>query len=139
MSKNNKVPNKNKQGILFWSNFTQKLVWSFEFQKFGVSTSKVLWVPIFRQNEQLWIFRPKFWEIVQLREIFWFLQCWGCYKINQVEVDGAGVEVGGDGAGWRWVHGLAIPIKISGKLKKSSKMILKIKQVSLPKCQNLNL
>ena len=26
--------------------------------------------------------------------------------------------VGGDGAGWRWVHGLAIPIKISIKLKK---------------------
>ena len=26
--------------------------------------------------------------------------------------------MGGDGAGWRWVHGLAIPIKISSKLKK---------------------
>ena len=33
MSKNSKVPNKNKQRILLRSKFAQKLVLSFEFQK----------------------------------------------------------------------------------------------------------
>ena len=51
---------------------------------FGVGISKV-WIrnqhpsdtsaPIFRQNGQILIFRPKFGEIVQLRAILWFKNC----------------------------------------------------------------
>ena len=47
-----------------------------EFQKsksgFGINTSNIPCVPIFSQNGQLLIFRPKFAEIAQLRAIFWF-------------------------------------------------------------------
>ena len=56
-----------------WTTFTflaqicLKWILGLEFQKstcgFGISTSKIPCVPIFRQNRQLWIFRPKFWEI----------------------------------------------------------------------------
>ena len=34
-----------------------------------------LCLPIFSQNGQLLIFRPKFEEIAQLRAIFWFKYC----------------------------------------------------------------
>ena len=34
-----------------------------------------LCLPIFSQNGQLLIFRPKFGEIAQLRAIFWFKYC----------------------------------------------------------------
>ena len=50
-----------------------------EFQKsksgFGINTSNIPYVPIFSQNRQLLIFRPKFGEIAQLRAIFWFKYC----------------------------------------------------------------
>ena len=61
---------------LFWYKFAQKWILRSEFQKyksrFGISTSKIPWAPIFSLNGQLWIFWPKFWEIAQLRTIFWF-------------------------------------------------------------------
>ena len=88
------------------------------------ATSNITCVPIFSQNGQLLIFWLKFGEIAQLRAIFWFKYCWGCYRElgggwnelaggewSWAEVDGAEwswLEV--DGAGWRWVHGLVIPI-----------------------------
>ena len=47
-----------------------------EFQKFksefGISTSKIAYVLIFRQNGQIRIFPPKFGEIAYVRAIFWF-------------------------------------------------------------------
>ena len=56
--------------------FAQKWILSSEFQKskswFRISTSKIPCVPIFSQNEQLWVFWPKFREMAQFRAIFWF-------------------------------------------------------------------
>ena len=50
-----------------------------KFQKsksgFGISILKILCFPIFRQNGELLIFRPKFGEIAKLRAIFWFKYC----------------------------------------------------------------
>ena len=71
-------------------------------------------VSSFSQNEQLLIFWPKFWEIAQLRAIFWFKNCWGWCR----ELGGGWNKLGGggwswvevNGAGWMWVHGLVIPI-----------------------------
>ena len=61
---------------LFWPKYAQKLILVSEFQKskcgFGISTSKIPCVAVFRQNRQLWIFSPKFWEITLLHVIFWF-------------------------------------------------------------------
>ena len=48
-------------------------------------------MPIFSQNGQLLIFRPKLGEIVQLRTIFWFKYCRGCCR-----------EL--SGGGWSWVE-----------------------------------
>ena len=62
------------------------------------------------------IFRTKFGEIAQLHVIFWFKYCWGCCRElgggrwSWVKVEMSWVEV--DGAGWRWVDGLVIPIKL---------------------------
>ena len=108
---------------IFGLKFAQKSILGSEFQKskfgFGISTSKISYVPIFSQNEQLLIFWPKFGEIAQLRAIFWFKYCWGCC----IELGGGWNELGGggwswmevemswmevDGTGWRWVHGLVI-------------------------------
>ena len=51
----------------------------FEIQKTNVgiriSILEIPCVPIFSQNGQLLIFRPKFGEIAQLRAIFWFKYC----------------------------------------------------------------
>ena len=48
----------------FWPKFAQKRILRSEFRNskpgFGISTSNILWVPIFRQNGQLWIFGPNF-------------------------------------------------------------------------------
>ena len=96
---------------LFRPKFAQKWILGSEFQKskcrFKISTSKRPCMPIFSQNGQLWIFRPKFGEIAQLRAIF------GSYNIkgvaeSWVEAEMSWMEV--DGAGWRWVHSLVIPI-----------------------------
>ena len=69
--------------------FAQKWILRSKFQKsksgFRMCTSNIPRVRIFSQNEQLLIFRPKFGEI-------------------------ACVEVDLDGTGWRWVHGLVIPL-----------------------------
>ena len=50
----NKVSNKNKQGMLFRSQFVQKWILGSEFLKsksgFGITTSKIPGVAIFRQN-----------------------------------------------------------------------------------------
>ena len=69
---------------LFWAKFVQKWMLGFEFQKskrgFGINTSKIPCVLIFRQNRVLWIFPPKFWGISKLHVIFWLWQCRGCSK-----------------------------------------------------------
>ena len=84
-----------------------------EFQKsksvFRINTSNIPYVPIFSQNGHLLIFWPKFEEIAQLRIIFGsnivegVAESWVDAEIGWVEVDGAG---------WRWMHGLVIPIEI---------------------------
>ena len=83
-----------------------------DFQKsnsgFGINTSNIPYVPIFSQDGQVFIFWPKFGEIVQLRAIFWFKYCWGCCR----ELGGSWNELGGGGwswvelggAGWRWME-----------------------------------
>ena len=86
-----------------------------------ISNLEIPCVLIFRQNGQLWIFRPKFGEIAQLRAILWFEYCWECCRElgrSWNELSGGGwswVEV--DGAEWSWVHGLLISIW-KGFLKK---------------------
>ena len=102
----------NKQLWLFWPKFAQKWILGLEFQKsksgFGISTSKTPWEPIFSQNGQLSIFRPKFGRIAQLRAIFWFEYCWWCCREqggggwSWVEAEMSWVELGG--AGGRWME-----------------------------------
>ena len=77
---------------IFGHKFAQKWILG------SISTSNIPCVPIFIQNGQLLIFRPKFGEIVQLRAIFWFKYCWGCCR----ELGGDWNEL--DGGGWRWVE-----------------------------------
>ena len=48
--------------------------------------------------KQIWIFRPKFGKIAQLRAIFWFEYCWGCCR----ELGGGWNELGG--GRWSWVE-----------------------------------
>ena len=92
----------NGQLWIFGPKFAQKWILGSEFQKsksgFGINTSKITCAPVFSQNGQLLIFRPKFGEIVQLRAIFWFKYCWGCYR----ELGGDWNELGG--GGWSWVE-----------------------------------
>ena len=114
----------NGQLWIFGPKFAQKWILGSEYEKFKsgfkISTSKIPCMLIFSQNGQILIFRPKFGEIAQLRAIFWFKYCWGCYRelnggCNElggggwswVEVEMSWVEV--DEAGWSWVHGLVIP------------------------------
>ena len=64
-------------------------------------------MPIFSQNWQLLIIRPKFGEIAN------YVQYFGSNIVvsvaeSWVEAEMGWVEV--DGAGWRWVHDLVIPI-----------------------------
>ena len=59
------------------------------------------YVPIFSQNGQLLIFRPKFGEIAQLRAIFASNIVEGVAE-DWVEAEMSWVEV--DGAGWRWME-----------------------------------
>ena len=86
----------------FSDKFAQKWILGSEFQKsksgFGISTSNIPCVPIFSQNGQLLIFRPKFGEIAELRAIFCFKYCWGCCR----ELVGGWNELGG--GGWSWVE-----------------------------------
>ena len=98
-------------------NLPKKWILGLEFQKsksgFWINTSNIPCVPIFSQNGQHLVFRPKFREIAQLRVIFWFKYCWGCCRElvgdgwSWLEVEMSWVEV--DGADWRWVHSLIIP------------------------------
>ena len=94
----------------FGPNLTKNGFWgqNFNFKSgFGISTSKIPCVPIFWQNGQIWIFRPKFGEIAQLHAIF------GSYNVDSVAVSWIEAEMSWmvmNGAGWRWVHPLAIPI-----------------------------
>ena len=112
--------------LTFGPKLAQKwILWS-ELEKsksgFGIRTCKIPDVPIFSQNGQLWIFRPKFGEIAQLRAISWFKYCWGCCREllggwNELVGGWNGLGGGGwsrmevDGTGWRWVHSLVIPNK----------------------------
>ena len=92
-----------------------------EFQKsksgFGINTSKIPCVPIFSQNGQILIFRPKLGKLPNYVQHFGSNIVEGVAEsrveaeMSWVVVDGAElswVEV--DGAGWRWVHGLVTPI-----------------------------
>ena len=92
----------NGQLWIFGLKFPQKWILGWEFQKFksefGISTSIIPCVPIFRQDRQLLVFRPKFGEIAQLRAILWFKYCWGCCR----ELGGAGWRL--KWAGWWWVE-----------------------------------
>ena len=84
-----------------------------KFQKsksgFGINTSNIPCVSVFSQNGQLLIFRPKFGEVAQLREYFGSNIVEGVAE-SWVEAEMSWVEV--NGGGWRWVHGLIIPILI---------------------------
>ena len=124
----------NGQLWIFGPKFAQKWILGSEFQKsksgFGISILEILCVPIFRQNGQLWIFGPKFaqkWilgsEFQKSKSgfrintsnipcvlifsqngqllIFW-------PKFGEIAPGWSWMEV--YGAGWRWVHGLVIPI-----------------------------
>ena len=103
---------RNGQLWIFGPRFAQKWILGSEFQKsksgFIINTSKIPCVPMFSQNGELLIFRPKFWEIAQLRAIFWFNYCWRCCKElggggwSWVEVEMRWVEV--DRTGWSWVE-----------------------------------
>ena len=90
--------------------FAQKWILGSEFQKsksgFGIDILEILCAPIFRQNGQLWIFRPKFGEIAQLRAIFWFEYYWGYCR----ELDGGWHEL--CGGGWSWLHAWVISNKV---------------------------
>ena len=108
----------NGQLWIFEPKFAQKWILGSEFQRsnpgFGIYTSNISCVPIFSQNGRHLIFRPKFGEIAQLRAMFWFKYCWGCCRElggggwSWMEVEMSWVVV--NRAGWRWVHGLVIPI-----------------------------
>ena len=110
--------------------FLDKWILASKFPKsksgFGINTSNIPCVPIFSQNGQLLILRPKFWEITQLRAILlrvlqragWRLK-WSGWRWLQL---GRGWnELGGgewswvdwvemDRDGWKLVHSLLIPI-----------------------------
>ena len=115
--------------LTFLAQICPKRKLGFEIHKTNVGIRISIFVPIFRQNGQLWIFGPKFaqkwilgleiWskfgKIAQLRAIFWFKYCWGCCRElgggwnelggggwSWVEVEMSWVEV--DGAGWSWVE-----------------------------------
>ena len=99
----------NGQLWIFRPKFAQKWILGSEFQKsksgFGINTSNIPCVPIFSQNGQLLIFWPKFGEIAQLRAIFWFKYCWGCYRElgeGWNELGGGWNELGG--GRWSWVE-----------------------------------
>ena len=85
----------------FWAQIRPKWNLRSEFHKsksgFEINTSNIPCVPIFSQNGKLLIFWSKFGEIAQLRAIFWFKYCWGCYR----ELAGGWNELGG--GGWSWV------------------------------------
>ena len=83
--------------LTFWAQIWPKWILGSEFQKsksgFGINTSKIPCVPIFSQNGQLLIFKPKFGEIAQYCNVQYF-------GSNIAEgVTESWVEV--DGAGWR--------------------------------------
>ena len=98
--------------LTFLAQICPKRKLGFEIHKTNIKIRISIFVTIFRQNGQLWIFGPKFaqkwilgleiWskfgKIAQLRAIFWFKYCWGCCR----ELDGGWNELGG--GGWRWVE-----------------------------------
>ena len=92
----------NRRLRIFGPKFAPKWILGSEFQKpksgFGINTSNIPCVPIFSQNEQLLIFRPKFRKTAQLRAMFWFKYCWGCWR----ELGGDWNELGG--GGWSWLE-----------------------------------
>ena len=65
--------------LIFGPKFAQKWILGVKISKFKsgfrINTSNILCVPIFSQNGQLLVFQPEFWEIAQLRAIFWFKYC----------------------------------------------------------------
>ena len=83
----------------FWAHIYPKTDFGVTISKaksgFGVSTSKKPCEPIFNQNGQLWILRPKF---TQLLAIFCFEYCWGCCR----ELGRGWNEL--VGGGWSWVE-----------------------------------
>ena len=74
-----------------------------EFQKsncgFGINTSTISCVPIFRQNGQNLVFRPKFGEIANYVQYFGsnivegVAESWVEVEMSWVEVDGGGYTV----------------------------------------------
>ena len=58
----------------FWGRIFKNLSLDLESRPTDLKT-KIPCVAIFCQNGQLWIFRPLFGEIAQLRAIFWFKYC----------------------------------------------------------------
>ena len=99
-----------------------------EFQKsksgFRINTSSIPCVPIFSQNGQFLIFRPKFGEIAQLHAKFWFKYCWGCCR----ELGGGWNELSGDG--WSWVE---VGAQFSNTLKLTIVLLISSKIVVLRK------
>ena len=98
----------NEQLWIFVPKFAQKWILGSEFQKsksgFGID-SKCHGCQFSVKMDNI-IFRRKFGEIAQLCAIFWFKYYWGGW--SWVEVEMSWVEL--DGAVWRWVHDLVIPI-----------------------------
>ena len=99
--------------------FAQKWNLGSKFQKskseFGINTSNISCMSIFRENGQLLIFWSKFGETAKLGAIFWSQYCWGCCRKlcgdwkklgggewSWVEVEMSWLEL--DEAGWSWVE-----------------------------------
>ena len=106
-----------RTSLTFLAQICPKRNFGLEIQKTNVgiriSNLEIPCAPIFRQNGQLRIFRPKFGKIAQLRTIFRFEYCWECCR----ELGGGWNEL--SGGGWSWVHGLLIPLW-KGFLKKGN-------------------
>ena len=101
----------NRQIWIFGSKFAQKWILRSEFQKsksgFGINTSNIPCGPIFSQNWQLLIFGLNLGKLPNYVQYFGSNIAEGVAE-SWVEVEMSRVKV--DGAGWRWVRSLVIPI-----------------------------
>ena len=102
----------NGQLWIFGPKFAQKWILGSEFQKsksgFGINTSNIPCGPIFSQNWQILIFGLNLGKLPNYVQYFGSNIVEGVAE-SWVEAEMSWVEV--DGAGWRWVHGLVIPIE----------------------------
>ena len=95
----------NKNLWIFGPKFAKKWILGSKFQKsksgFGINTSNIPCVPIFSQDGQLLIFRPKFGKLASYVQYFGSNIVEGVAE-SLVETELSWVEV--DGAGWSCVE-----------------------------------